>query len=720
MANKEWKTALLRAMAHPAVACALLVGAITVAFWPVTQAGFINYDDPEYVTENAYVQGGLSLRGVWWALTAHHASNWHPLTWVSHMMDVTLFGNRAAGPHSVNLLLHAANAALVFVWLKRMSGAYGRSLVVAALFALHPLHVESVAWVSERKDVLSTLFWMLTLLTYARYVEQLQVQSPTSKAWYGLALIWFALGLMSKPMLVTVPLVMLLLDYWPLQRAELKREGGKVEGLNALVREKAPFLVLSALSCAVTVLAQRKAMPSLAGLPLSLRAENALVSYVRYLGKAFWPADLAVPYPHPTHWGGGVVAAAAVLVVGVCGLAGWGGRRWPFVFTGWFWFLVTLVPVIGIVQVGTQAMADRYTYVPLVGVFIVMVWGVAKGLGRWRGGKVAGGVGAFILLLGLGGLTWRQASYWRDTEWLFRHAAAVTRDNYTALANIGAALFEQGKLDEAIRYCQQALEIKPDYADGHNNLGAALEKKGGGGSMGEYRQALRFSPGHSGALYNLGNALLARGREAEAAECFEAVVRVKPNNYEARNNLANAWLALGKIDEAISQYRLALQLRPTNDKVLKNLGAALVKKGKLEEASVYYRRALKVDPKDGLGHYALGLVLALQGKWEEAIAHYSATVRLAPPNPEVQYNLGYAFRMSGKLPEALVHLDEALRLRPEFPLAHYNLACVLVQHGQREEALGHLTEALRQQPNYPEAKQKLVELSGKPKDGDGK
>jgi protein O-mannosyl-transferase len=739
MEDREWKSVFWRGMAHPLVACALLVGATTIPFWPVTHAGFINYDDPEYVTDNPRVQAGLSWSGIGWALTTHYASNWHPLTWISHMLDLTLFGEGAVGPHCVNLFLHTLNSVLLFLCLRRMSGAHWRSFLVAALFALHPLHVESVAWVTERKDVLSAFWFMLTLLAYARYAEvqsrksRAQGQEPASRftfhlsLFYLLSLLFFALGLLSKPMLVTVPFVLLLLDYWPLgriQKDEWRRkneEPGPAQHTPFILLEKLPFFLLSAISCGLTLLAQHRAMAPLARLSLSLRAENALVAYGRYLGKAFWPADLAIPYPHPTHWPAEKVALAAVMVLGLCVVAWWGLRRWPFVFTGWFWFVGTLIPVIGVVQVGNQAMADRYTYVPLIGILVIVTWGCSAvcGLGR-REGSVAGALAAVAVLTACGVMTRRQAGYWHDTERLFRHVAAVSKDNYTALGNIAAALFARGEYDVAIAYCRKALAIKPDYADGLNNLGAALEKQGRAESMEEYRKALRISPGHSGALYNMGNALLARGRPAEAADCFEAVLQVKPDNFEARNNLANALLSLGRGDEAIAQYRLALSRNPSSEKVLKNLGAALVKKGKLDEATVYYRRALKVSPKDGLGHYALGLALALQAKWDEAIEHYTATVRLAPPNPEVEYNLGYAFRMSGRLPEAVVHLNEALRLRPKFPLAQYNLACVLAQQGQRDEAVTHLTEALREQPDYPEARQKLGELDAGGKGRDGK
>jgi protein O-mannosyl-transferase len=712
MEPRGWEGVWLRPMRYPAVACALLVGATGIAYWPVTQAGFTNYDDPEYVTTNSHVQAGLRWKGVVWAFQTFHASNWHPLSWLSHMLDVELFGRGAAAPHCVNLLLHLGSTVLLFLWLRRMSGAHWCSFLVAALFGLHPLHVESVAWVAERKDVLSTFFGMLTLLVYGRYVEQSRAQRPRCAAWYALALVCFALGLLSKPMLVTLPFVLLLLDYWPLRRFEWVKSGSGLAALRAVFWEKIPFFLLSAGSCVLTALAQSRAMSPLARLSLGARAANALVSYARYLGKTLWPTGLAVPYQHPGRWDETEVALAALLVVGLCVGAWWARQRWGFLFTGWFWFWGTMIPVIGLVQVGSQAMADRYTYVPLVGLFIMVAWGAAEIRASWRVPAAPVGVGAALLLVGCGLLTWRQAGYWQNSERLFRHAAAVTTGNYTALANIGVSLFDDGKLDEAMRYFRQALNIKPDYADALSDLGAALEKQGNNESVAYYQEALRIDPRHSAAWYNLGNAMAKRGRIREAAECFQTTLEIKPDHLEARNNLANALVSLGRMDEAVPQYRQALELNPQDVKVMKNLGAALVKQQKVEEAVFYYRQVLERETNDLDAHYALGLALALQNKWPEAIQHYGATLHYGANNPEVQYNLGYALRMQGRLDDAAVHLREALRLKPDFAWAHFNLACVLADQGRKDEAISHLQEALRLDPAYDAAKQQLRRLGG--------
>lgn len=787
---------------HPASVCLYLVVITLVIFSPVTRYGFINYDDPEYVTDNPRVQGGMSWDNVGWAFRAGYASNWHPLTWLSHMLDSQWFGRGAAGPHGVNLLLHAANAVLLFLLLRQVTGALWRSAFVAGLFAWHPLHVESVAWVAERKDVLSTLFGLLTIWAYAKYVEskgaakgsrvegrgekgearvpdgesfttvrQSRITFPALvtpkngegrlrftqrvRGWYALTLVFFALGLMSKPMLVTLPFVMLLVDFWPLRRSaewgvrSAELEGGRLATWNRLLLEKTPFLLLSAASCVITVVVQQKAMQPLLRLSLEQRIETAVVSYARYLGKTFWPTDLALPYPQPGHWPWGEVLLAGVLVVGLSGGAVLWGRRVPFAFTGWFWYLGMLVPVIGLVQVGDQAMADRYTYLPLVGVFILVTWGAAElaaRIGRPASRRLEGvalpvgltagaasrsartqaeggddvrsraarglcGVGGVAVLAVLGILARQQVNLWRADETLFGHAFAVTENNYVALGNIGVSFFDRGRFDEAIEYYHRSLLINPYNPDALNNMGAALAGKGEhAAAITWFRRALQWDPAKADAQFNLGNALANQGQYAEAVPYFETALEKRADRFEAHNNLANALLKLGRIDDAIRHYRLALQFGPNAAKIHKNLAAVLLGKGKVEEAVLHYRQALILEPKDASTHYSLGLALAIQGRWDEAIEQYTESLRFGPDNPEVQYNLGYAFRTQGRLDEAASHLNEALRLKADFPLAHFNLGCVLADQGQRDQAATHLKEALRLQPQYPEATERLRRL----------
>jgi len=536
-------------MARPAFVC-LLLGLVTLAvFWPVRGFDFISLDDGNYVSANPQVQRGLTMEGVAWAFKIGYVDNWHPVTWLSHMLDATLFGTGATGPHLVNLLLHVGNSVLLFLLLRSLTGAHWPSAVVAGLFAVHPLHVESVAWISERKDVLSTMFLLLTLWAYVRYARgsnQCSVFSVQCRSgWYWGALGLFALGLMSKPMLVTAPFVMLLLDFWPLGRVEGKK-------IWKLVVEKIPFFVLSAASCVITVVAQRKAVQSFAHFPFMVRIENAFVAYSRYLGKMLWPGDLTIAYPpQPGHWPAALVIVAVVIVLGGCAVALWGGRKFPFVATGWFWFLGTLVPTIGLVQVGIQSLADRYTYVPSVGIFIVSAWTAGVLCTRWRVPKMAVGSAAVLLVGACAARTANQLPYWRNSETLFRHAIAVTGDNGLAHYSLGFYFFQTGRLGEAIGEYRQALQISPDSVELLSDLGAALDQAGEPNQAVEkLGGALRVSPHNALAHYRLGNALVKLGKNGEAIEHYQQAVVSQPNLIEARNNLAVALFKENKAEEA--------------------------------------------------------------------------------------------------------------------------------------------------------------------------
>jgi protein O-mannosyl-transferase len=710
MEDRKWSTVLRRVVDNPASVCVFLMAATLVVFWPLTGYDFINYDDPVFVTSNSHVRGGLTWDGIRWAFELGHGDYWHPLAWLSLMLDVTLFGLKPGGMHLVNVLLHAANSLLLFLFLQRSTGALWRSAMVAALFSLHPLHVESVAWITERKDVLSTLFGMLTLLAYGRYVEQSAGWGRKAKLWYGLALVMFALSLMTKAMLVTLPFVLLLLDYWPLRRLENRTQSAGLRSWFPLLVEKTPFLLLSVASSVITGLAQKEAWRSLGNLTLNDRIANALVSYCRYLGKMLWPAQLALPYPHPWHWPWMQAALAAALVAGLSIRALWAARRLPFVFVGWFLFCGTLIPVIGLFQVGNQSMADRFTYVPLIGIFIILVWGAVDVFMRWRVPRPMADLMAALTLVSCGLMTRQQVSYWHDSERLFRHTLAVTQDNYVALNNLGAYLFGRRRVDEAIECYKRALLIFPLYPEALFNMAAALEAKGSPEAVDWYRRTLQADPRHAGALFNMGNALASRGKYTEALSYFQAAVQGNPDDDEARNNMGNALAKLGRMDEAVAQYRLALQSKPDSAKTHRNLAATLAVGGRLEEAIPQYLQALRLEPTDAATHYGLGLALALQGKWDPAILHYTEALRLTPNNPEAEYNLGYALQVQGQFSQAATHLQTALRLRPEFPLAHYNLGCVLTRQGQRDDAAVHLKEALRLKPDFEQARRELQAL----------
>ncbi len=590
--------------------CLLLAAVTAAVYWPATRCDFVNYDDPDYFFSNPHVLAGLTPGNIAWAFTTGFASNWHPLTWLSLMLDVNLFGKGPAGPHFTNLLLHAANTVLVFLLLRSLTRATWRSAVVAALFALHPLHVESVAWISERKDVLSTFFGLLSLIAYSRYVpsDKWQVRradpasSPATRhpsLHYFLALLFFALGLMSKPMLVTLPFVMLLLDWWPLGR--MSRVEGRESRVQRLVVEKIPFFALSAVSCWVTFLVQQKAgtVGALTKYSVSARIGNTFVSYARYLEKTFWPVSLANPYPYVKHWPWECLWPAVALFVGLCVIAAWLGRKFPFGFTGWFWFVGTLVPVIGLVQVGGQAMADRYSYLPLVGLFVILAWGGWELWSRWRLPQPFL-VLAVLLLLAAGAWQTRiQLGCWQNTEQLFRHTLAVTQNNHIAWNNLGIYLFNQGQVTNAMDCYTKSLQINPDNSEALYNLGNAFARSGNlEGAMDNYRRALQIAPTRTDVLNNLGIALANQKQFTDATACFEKALKLNPDYADAHNNFAAVLFIQKKFDEAIRHYREALRLTPDNPQIYSNLGDTLAKQGQTAEAVRCYQEALRLKPND--------------------------------------------------------------------------------------------------------------------------
>jgi tetratricopeptide (TPR) repeat protein len=563
------------------VPCLLLVALTLFAFWPVLGNGFVEIDDTDYVTENARVQQGLTPSGLVWAWTTVHSANWHPLTWMSHMLDWELHGPDPLGHHLTSLLFHVASAVVLFLALERATGCLSRSAVVAALFAVHPLHVESVAWVAERKDVLSTFFWMLATWAYVRFAE-----APGAGR-YLLVLAAFAVGLTAKPMLVTLPFTFLLLDLWPLSRWKPgagNGGGGPIPWL--LLREKIPLLALSIASSAVTVLAQRsgRAVATLDAYPFSNRLGNAVVSYAAYLWKTLWPSDLSFFYLHPKQglapW---QIGLSALALVSVTFLALRARSRRPYLLVGWLWYVGTLVPVIGLVQVGSQAMANRYTYVPLVGLFLMAAWGVPDLVESWQRRRASGAetprwlaLPAVALLLALAVDTRAETRYWRDSASLFERALAVSPDNYLAHFGLGLTLSHQGKVDEAIGQYQTTLRLRPDDARTHTNLALLLT---GQGKLEEAhahaQEAVRLYPGYADAHSNLGVVLAAQGRTEEAIQEYQAALALEPDDPQVHNNLGSALAKLGRTDEAILEFRSAVRARPDYELARRNLTRAL-------------------------------------------------------------------------------------------------------------------------------------------------
>jgi tetratricopeptide (TPR) repeat protein len=613
----------------------LLVAASFAVFGPACRNGFVDLDDDDYVTENRHVQAGLTGAGIRWALTTTHAANWHPLTWSSLQLDRQLFGPEPWGFHLTNLLLHASNAVLLFLALGRMTGTLWRSACVAALFAVHPLHVESVAWVAERKDVLSTFFGMLALYAYARYVRY--VEGPGRK-WYALVVLAFALSLLAKPMLVTLPCLLLLLDYWPLGRLspgvaysplvapphapDAGTESAGRPSVRLVLREKLPLLLLAAGSCVVTWWAQQQGqgVRSLHDFPFSIRLENALAAYVAYLGKALWPVNLAVFYPHPgaalSVW---QAAAAGVLLAAITLAVVKLAPRLPYLAVGWFWYLGTLVPVIGLVQVGYQAMADRYTYLPLTGLFISAVWGIADLAGRWAVPRIVVPVTVAVLAL-LMVRSWHQTTYWRDSWALWEHTLQATGPNAKAEYALGTLALKTGHLDEAIAHFGEALQLSPHFAQAHNNLGAAL------------------------ALH-------------------------------------------GQRDEAMRHYRMELDINPGNAEAHTNLGAELETRGQLPEATYHYAEAVRLNPEFALAQYRLGTALGKQGHLPEAIEHLAAALQLDPRSAAAHINLGMVFEMQGDTHRAIQHYTEAVHINPRSLAPYCNLARIWEEQGKWDDAV---------------------------------
>ena len=522
--------------------CALLALGVVAVYWPVVGYGFVNYDDPEYVSVNPHIMAGLSWPGVVWAFTTFYAANWHPLTWLSYMLDAQLFGFHPQVYHIINVLFHAANTMLLFWLLKRLTSALWRSAFVAALFGLHPLHVESVAWVTERKDVLSTFFFMLTLSAYVRYAQKrdLALDPRPSTLDYSLALFFFSLGLMSKPMLVTLPFVLLLLDFWPLNRIRNSEFG--IRNVTKLVLEKLPFFALSAASCVVTFLAQKhgEAVVATTVIPFAERLQNTIVSYWVYVEKMLWPSPLAAFYPYAPVMPDATAVATFLLVV-ISLAAFLAPRQRPYLAVGWLWYLGTLVPVIGLVQVGAQAMADRYTYIPLVGLFIAITWLVAEVTAPWRHQKAVLTVVSVVVLGICLRLTASQVRYWRDSETLARHALTVTAENEPMQLLLGSALIEHGKIEEAGQHFAEAYRISPESIPALVDLALALDSQGRfDEAVDMCREALKLQPRNFKIHYILANTLSQEGDFAGASAEYQATLQLDPTHSLAMNDLA--WL----------------------------------------------------------------------------------------------------------------------------------------------------------------------------------
>jgi len=612
---------------------------------------FVNFDDDVYVYNAPFIQAGLTINGIAAAFASPHAGNWHPLTTLSHMLDYSLYGLSAGGHHATNVLLHTLAVLLLFYVLWQMTGALWNSVIVAALFAVHPLHVESVAWVSERKDVLSAVFFFLTLGAYGRYARL----PSTSR--YVVVTALFVTGLMSKPMLVTAPLVFLFLDYWPLRRfeqiasatgrAKIQRPRSQKRQIYRLFLEKIPWLIFSAGDGIITFALQKRSAGSLPPLPLLWRAENAIVSFTTYIWKTLWPTRLAVFYPHPNDtlaiWQ--IVLAAIFLLAVTCAAVVWRKNK-PYLFTGWFWFVIMLVPVIGIVQVGEQGHADRYTYLPSIGLFLIVVWAIGDiaAIGRSRLRRRAVTTGAVLVVIALAYTAFAQAGYWRNSETLWQHALAVTTDNDVAHNNLGYLSVDRGQLDKAMRHFESASRIRSGKSNPHYNLGTAFVEM------------------------NIGDALARKGQTDEAMAHFEKAIKLQPDYAGAYYNRGNVLYAKGRIDEAIPDFQKALQFQPNHPDAHTGLGNALLHKGDLRNAIKHYNEAIALSPNDPHSRNNLAWVLATSS--DPSIRNGAKAVELARQaialssgkDPLFLRTLAAAYAQTGRFSDAAAALQQAVAI----------------------------------------------------------
>jgi tetratricopeptide (TPR) repeat protein len=630
------------------------------------------YDDLEYVIENAHVRRGITAEGLGWAFTTFHAANWHPLTWVSHMLDVELYGLDPGRHHMTNVWLHVVNSLVLFFVFKRMTACRWRSGLVAALFAWHPLHVESVAMIAERKDLLCGFFWLLSMGFYVEYARR-----PSPKRYLAVCA-GYLLGLMSKPMIVTLPIVFLLLDVWPLKRWRLHaqetslRDGGPDTNAR-LVYEKLPLLVLTFGASIVTWLAQAS-KDAIQSYPLVLRFFNAVVSYAAYLGKTVWPDPLAVFYPFrgsPVFW---QVGLALVLIIGLTLTAVLALKRRPYVFVGWFWFIGTLVPVIGLVQVGSQAMADRYTYLPLVGIFIVVAWGLTDILDRRPIGLKAGTATVTLLFTVLAVLSWRQARIWSDDATLFRQAVSVIPHNWLAHNNLGSTYVRQGRLKAALKHFQAAIDINPTFADARFNRAVTLTEMGRPDqAVAAYRSVLKIDPLHAGALNNLGGMLIAAGDFNGGITYCRRALQADPGLADAHNNLGVAFYRQGRYPQAAAQFRKALSLTPRDSEARVTLAEVLDRMGDPAAAAAQYELAVETSPQNTIVLARAGAFFLRNKHFQKASAAWADRILYGGDNADAYDRLGSAVAGQGRSAEAVVFFKAALRLDSEHPRARSNL-----------------------------------------------
>ena len=684
--------------------CLILVTAVIVVYSQVVNHGFVNFDDFEYVADNPNLYHGLTIDAVKSAFKFSKIAYWHPLTWLSHLLDVELYGMHSGRHLQTNALFHILNTLLLFLALKKMTGTLWRSAVVAAFFALHPLNVESVAWLAERKNVLSTFFWMLSLFAYVHYAQK------QNFARYFMVLIVFTLGLTAKPMLVTLPFVFFLLDYWPLGRFRALPSGSdsieRVESVPAadsqssillhLVIEKLPLFAISAISIRLSTLSYHANPISFDAVPLKLRIANAMVSYIDYIGKMIWPHKLAVYYPYPYSLPPWKVIGAALILTGISVLVIRQHQRKPYLITGWLWYLGTLVPVLGLIQVGLwPAMADRWVYVPLIGIFIMIVWEAPALLAKLRFKAVSVAAVTSMLLVILMTISRQQVKYWANGATLFQHALEVTGDNVVANNNLGNALMAQDRIAQAVHHYSLALQDNSGHAPAHNNLGVAFFKQGRVDmAIRHYSTALDINPDYAEAHNNLGIALKEQDRLDEAVRHYSEALRLKPKYAAAHLNLGLALMRKGKVKVAVIYFRKALQIKPYYSAARNSLAKALAAQSTINAKKTRIQRDLEHNPDDHTLHYELGAIYKRESKWDQAIVQYTMALAGQPRFAPALKDLALVYALQGEYEKAISSFEKLIEFWPDNFQACYYIACIYAKQNKGAESVVWLQKAI--------------------------
>ena len=675
------------------VLISLLLATVTsIIYWQVKSFDFISLDDVNYVIGNQSIKHGINLESVKWAFSSvGYAGNWHPITWISHALDIQFFGINPGMHHVTNVIFHILNAVLLFIILEKMTGTIWKSAAVAALFAIHPLHVESVAWISERKDVLSTFFWMLTMLSYSWYAEH------RTAGRYVIVAICYVFGLMSKPMLVTLPFVLLLLDFWPLKRPELigteMRDDSRLDirwsGMLPLLIEKIPLFLLAGAASYLTVLAQISsgAIRTFDLIPLNIRIENSFNSYISYLGKMLFPLHLAVFYPYPMIFSPLLLFVCLLLLILVTLLVIIFTRRFPYLLVGWLWYLGTLVPVIGIVQAGSQSMADRYTYIPLVGIFLMIVWGLGDVFAKWHYREYFQKILTTIVFIILIITSWLQVSFWKNDETLFRHALAITENNYVAHGILGDVFLNRGNIDRAIL---------------------------------EYLEAIRINPNLFDVYIRLGNTYAKKNEDRKALDYYSKGLKIKPHDILTLNLLGDLSGKMDNMDEAIKRYNESLQINPHQPLVNNSLGSAYILKENTEKAIECYQNAIKENPNDseGINHlYNARIIIMLQkllnaepqnitlylklgdiysqmGGYDEAIAKYKKVISIQPKCIYAMNAIVQIYLIRKEYTKAIDELMNMQQIQPDNPKISYAITCIYAKQNMTDKSIYWLKQSI--------------------------